>query len=147
MDVIDAVQAWLELVDRQKGTESWEETADYFKSTTPRRTWQEFMSTRKKLGGTMLSREFIYQEETTSIPDAPDGEYVAFTSLRDRLPQIYTMKLDGSELVNVSSHSVHDMQPAWDPRGGNLLFTGIRGAFSPRLRMAEHLTPIPPHPM
>jgi len=112
MDVIDSVQAWLELVDHQKGAESWEATADYFKSTTPRQTWQEFMSTRKKLGGTMLSREFIYQEETTSIPGAPDGEYVVIhytTSFTNKTPGIETITslLDNDNIWRVSGYHIY----------------------------------------
>lgn len=75
-NAIDSAQAWLELVDNQKYMESWEETAEFFKSGVPKQNWQEMMSILRKPLGKTLSRELIFQEDTTSIPGAPDGEYV-----------------------------------------------------------------------
>lgn len=76
MDVMDSAQAWLELMDNQQYMESWEETAEFFKSGVPRQNWQEMMSLLRTPLGKTISRELIFQEYTTSIPGAPDGEYV-----------------------------------------------------------------------
>ncbi|HKZ53995.1 MAG TPA: protein kinase [Anaerolineales bacterium] len=56
----------------------------------------------------------------------PNGDRVAFTSLRDIRPQIYIMNLDGSGLKNLSDNFARERQPAWDPRGTQLLFTSNR---------------------
>ncbi len=56
---------------------------------------------------------------------APDGDRIAFTSLRGGWPQIYTMKLDGSELENLSTGYESNQHPTWDPRGTNILYTGF----------------------
>jgi Tol biopolymer transport system component len=57
---------------------------------------------------------------------APDGEHIAFTSLRDGWPQVYEMKVDGTELRNVSSSFQSDAQPTYDPTGSYFLVSGIR---------------------
>lgn len=58
---------------------------------------------------------------------APDGIRIAFTSYRDKRPQIYTMNLDGSELVNLNDDLAHNRQPSWSPTGAQLVFTSSRG--------------------
>jgi serine/threonine protein kinase len=67
----------------------------------------------------------------------PDGERIAFTSLRDGWQQVYIMNLDGSDLHNISDGTEPDYQPAWDPRGTNLLLTAVRGAVSEILLMPD----------
>lgn len=57
----------------------------------------------------------------------PNGGRIAFTSLRDNRSQIYRMKLDGSDLVNLNDDLAHNRQPAWSPTADQLLFTSTRG--------------------
>jgi serine/threonine protein kinase len=84
----------------------------------------------------MLSLDTMESSQLPTIPGGgdydpawdPNGERIAFTSLRDGWPQIYLMNLDGSNLQNISGGYETDYQPAWDPRGTNLLFTAVRGA-------------------
>jgi serine/threonine protein kinase len=83
----------------------------------------------------LLSLDTLESGQLPTIPGGgdfdpawdPNGERVAFTSLRDGWPQIYLMNLDGSDLQNISNGYLTDYQPVWDPRGTNLLFTAIRG--------------------
>jgi Tol biopolymer transport system component len=83
----------------------------------------------------MLSLETMESSQLPTIPGGgdydpawdPNGERIAFTSLRDGWPQIYLMNLDGSNLQNISDGYQTDYQPAWDPRGTNLIFTAVRG--------------------
>lgn len=67
----------------------------------------------------------------------PDGERIAFTSLRDTRPQIYVMKLDGSELINLNDDLAHNRQPAWSPTGTQLVFTTSRGGVREIWRMPD----------
>ncbi len=93
-NILDVAQAWLELVDHQKYTESWEETAEYFKSIATKQDWQDMMSILRKPLGTIISRELMFQECMTSIPNAPDGEYVVLsynTSFKNKKPAIETI--------------------------------------------------------
>lgn len=73
---IASSQAWLELVDNEKYAESWEETAGYFKSAISKDKWQETLQAVRKPLGKTISRELESHQYTTSLPGAPDGEYV-----------------------------------------------------------------------
>jgi hypothetical protein len=73
---LDSAQVWLELMDNQQYMECWEETAEFFKSGVPKENWQDMMSLLRTPMGKTLSRELLFQEYTTSIQGAPDGEYV-----------------------------------------------------------------------
>jgi hypothetical protein len=111
-NVIDSAQAWFELVDNQQYLESWEHTTEFFKSTTSRQKWQEFASTLRKVVGKVLSRELLFQENTTSIPGAPDGEYVVMsykTSFENRGPAIETITslLDQDNTWRVSGYHLY----------------------------------------
>ncbi|OGO15535.1 MAG: hypothetical protein A2Z14_17710 [Chloroflexi bacterium RBG_16_48_8] len=93
----------------------------------------------------LLSLDILETSQLPTIPGGgdydpawdPNGERIAFTSLRDGWPQIYLMNLDGSDLQNISNGYETDYQPAWDPRGTNLLFTGVRGDVSEIMIMPE----------
>jgi Tol biopolymer transport system component len=93
----------------------------------------------------LLSLDTLESTQLPTIPGGgdydpawdPNGERVAFTSLRDGWPQIYLMNLDGSNLQNISDGYQTDYQPAWDPRGTNLLFSAVRGDVSEIMIMPD----------
>jgi len=58
---------------------------------------------------------------------APGGDRVAFTSVRDNRPQIYVMKLDGTEVTNLTDDLAQNRQPVWSPDGSQMLLTSTRG--------------------
>jgi serine/threonine protein kinase/Tol biopolymer transport system component len=58
---------------------------------------------------------------------SPDGQTISFTSVRDNRPQIYSMKLDGSDLNNLSGDLAKDRESDWSPAGSQLVFTSTRG--------------------
>jgi hypothetical protein len=67
---------WLELVDSGKYDESWEETAGFFRRAVLKTTWRENMHAFRKPLGETLSRDVQSNTYRTSLPGAPDGEYV-----------------------------------------------------------------------
>ncbi len=73
---IESAQSWLVLVDSEKYVESWENAAEYFKLAITQSKWQETIQAVRKSLGKMISRELKSQQYTTSLPGAPDGEYV-----------------------------------------------------------------------
>lgn len=89
-----SAQAWLEMIDSEKYAESWEETAEYFKSAITKSKWQEtIQSVRKPLGKT-VSRKLKSQRYMTSLPGAPDGKYVVIqynTSFENKKSAIETI--------------------------------------------------------
>ncbi len=71
-----AAQSWLLLVDGQNYTGSWENAARYFKNSVTREQWKESLLQVRKPLGPVLSRKLISRQYFTSLPGAPDGEYV-----------------------------------------------------------------------
>ncbi len=57
---------------------------------------------------------------------SPNGEVIAFSSVRDGRPQIYVMKPNGDQLQNLTGDLAHDREPAWSPIGTQLVFTSSR---------------------
>ena len=73
---LEAAKAWLTLVDNERYGESWEAAATYFKSTVTKDYWQKALPAIRKLFGEPISRKLGDVTYTTSLPAAPDGEYV-----------------------------------------------------------------------
>lgn len=73
---IDTAQAWLKLVDSEKYSESWREAAEYFKSAVSEEKWGMTIRAVRKPLGKVVSRKFKSRKHTTSLPGAPNGEYV-----------------------------------------------------------------------
>jgi hypothetical protein len=73
---LEAATSWLNLVDQEKYGESWEEAASYFKGAVSKEQWQQSMQSVRKPLGKKLSRNLKSQQYRTSLPGAPDGEYV-----------------------------------------------------------------------
>ena len=74
---IESTQVWIQLVDNGRFAESWNEAAQYFKSLVTKEKWEEFVQAVRNPLGKVLSRELESQQYATSLPGAPDGEYVA----------------------------------------------------------------------
>ena len=73
---IAAAEAWLALVDSERYGESWDEAAHYFRDALPKEQWQRTMQSGRKPLGKNFSRELKSKRYRTSLPGAPDGEYV-----------------------------------------------------------------------
>jgi len=73
---IASAQSWLEIVDAEKYAESWEEAAELFKSAISEAKWEESIQAVRKPLGKVISRKLDSQKYMTSLPGAPDGEYV-----------------------------------------------------------------------
>jgi hypothetical protein len=73
---IEASNAWLELIDNSQYTKSWETAAEFFKNALSKEQWdQSLHAIRKPLGG-VIKRNVKSKQYMTSLPGAPDGEYV-----------------------------------------------------------------------
>jgi len=71
-----SADAWLALVDSGKYAESWQEAAQYFKNAVTKDQWQSAMQSTREPLGKMLSRKLRSATFRTTLPGAPDGQYV-----------------------------------------------------------------------
>jgi hypothetical protein len=73
---VEVAENWLLLVDREKYGESWDEAASYFQGAVSKPQWQQSMEAVRRPLGKKISRTLKSKNYHTSLPGAPDGEYV-----------------------------------------------------------------------
>jgi len=91
---VSATQKWLSLVDDGKYIESWKEAAEYFQNAMKQDQWDQSLQAVRKPLGKLLSREVKSKSYTTSLPGAPDGEYVVIqfeTSFENKKSAVETV--------------------------------------------------------
>jgi hypothetical protein len=71
-----SVESWLTLVDGQQYAESWQAAAAFFRNAVTAEKWQEAAKTARVPLGSLKSRAVKSVTATTSLPGAPDGDYV-----------------------------------------------------------------------
>ena len=71
-----AALKWLALVDEGKYSESWDEAAQLFKGAVNKGQWKDSLDSVRKPLGKLVSRTLKSKTYATSLPGAPDGEYV-----------------------------------------------------------------------
>jgi len=69
-------EKWLTLVDEGEYADSWTEAAFYFKAEVTQKTWEQKLHAVRGPLGKVVSRKIITETYRTSLPGAPDGEYV-----------------------------------------------------------------------
>jgi hypothetical protein len=73
---VEAASAWLGLVDAGRYAESWDAAASYFKNAVTRDKWVKMLDGARKPLGKLISRTVAAKQYATSLPGAPDGQYV-----------------------------------------------------------------------
>ena len=71
-----AAEKWLALVDGGNYAESWNEAAQYFRNSVQQEQWALSLEAKRKPFGKAVSREMKKMTYKTSLPGAPDGEYM-----------------------------------------------------------------------
>jgi hypothetical protein len=100
------------LVDRENYAASWEEAASYFKGAVSQQQWLASVQSFRKPLGEKLSRTVKSQRYHTSLPGAPDGEYVviqfqtAFTEKKSAIETLTPM-LDADGKWRVSGYYIN----------------------------------------
>ncbi len=91
---VEAAEVWLELVELENYGDSWEGAANYFQGAVSTEQWLLSMEAVRKPLGQKLSRSLKSKQYYTSIPGAPDGEYVVIqfnTSFEHKLSAVETV--------------------------------------------------------
>ena len=99
---LSAAESWLELVDAGSYAESWEEAASYFKGAIQEDKWVQSLRGVRAPLGQVLSRKLKSETYRSSLPGAPDGEYVIIqfdTSFQNKKSSVETVTpmLDNGE--------------------------------------------------
>ena len=71
-----SAKKWLGMVDSGKYGESWKESAEFFRNAVREEQWEESLQAVRKPLGKLISRKINTKTYITSLPGAPDGEYV-----------------------------------------------------------------------
>ncbi|MEI8340580.1 MAG: DUF4019 domain-containing protein [Verrucomicrobiota bacterium] len=89
-----SAEQWLALVDAGKYAESWQTAAEYFKTAVPQDHWEQSLNAVRKPLGNLVSRKLKNAKYATSLPGAPDGQYVVLqfdTSFTNKMSAIETV--------------------------------------------------------
>ena len=85
---------WLAMVDEGKYSESWADAAQIFKGAVTAEQWKSSLSSVREPLGKPISRNITSKKFTTSLPGAPDGEYVVIqygTSFENKRSAVETV--------------------------------------------------------
>lgn len=73
---VKAAKEWLALVDAGEYADSWTEAAGYFRNAVTQAQWIQAVDGVRRPLGSLVSRELKSAKFTSTLPGAPDGEYV-----------------------------------------------------------------------
>jgi hypothetical protein len=91
---VKIAEEWLALVDQGKYEESWQEAASLAKTVVTAEQWSQAIEGARKPLGDLNSRKLKSAKYTTTMPGAPDGEYVVIqfdTSFANKKKAIETL--------------------------------------------------------
>ena len=73
---VEAATAWLKLIDDGNYAASWQDASSYFRSQIPEDKWVDTIGNLRKLLGGLAGRELASAQPVTTLPGAPDGNYL-----------------------------------------------------------------------
>jgi hypothetical protein len=91
---IASAEKWLRIVDEGKYSESWKESSEYFKQAVRQDQWEQAVKAARQPLGKLISRKVKSATYTSSLPGAPDGQYVVIqfnTSFENKKSGIETV--------------------------------------------------------
>jgi len=104
---VTAAEKWLAAVDEGKYAESWQDAAAYFRNAVTKEQWAQSLQAVRRPLGKLMSRKVQNKSYKTSLPGAPDGEYVVIqfeTSFGNKASAVETvtpmMEKDGKWRVS-----------------------------------------------
>jgi hypothetical protein len=89
-----AAEQWLKLVDEGKFNSSWLQASTYFRNDTTKADWKRRVSVWRSALGSVVSRKLRTVQYLTTMPGAPDGQYVMI-----QFDTTFTHKKSAEEIV------------------------------------------------
>jgi len=77
-DAKKAAEDWLMLTDSRQYATSWEQSSSFFRAAITAEDWELTLHRARSAFGALLAREVGSSNYATTLPGAPDGEYVVF---------------------------------------------------------------------
>ena len=71
-----SAESWLALVDAGNYAQSWEEAASFFKEKVSKADWEKMLGSVRSQVGKSEKRVLASAQYATTLPGAPDGQYV-----------------------------------------------------------------------
>lgn len=71
-----SAERWLGMIDEGKYAQSWKEAAELFRNAVRQEQWEQSLQAVRKPLGKLINRKLKMKTYKTSLPGAPDGEYV-----------------------------------------------------------------------
>jgi len=93
-EAVTAAEGWLALVDAGKYGESWKAASGFFKIAVQQGQWEQSLKAVRNPLGKLVSRKLLSKTYMTSLPGAPDGEYLVIqfeTSFQNKKSAIETI--------------------------------------------------------
>lgn len=108
---LSAAKQWLTIVDNEKYDDSWKETSEFFRNAVRPDQWVQSMQAVRKPLGKLVSRTVKTTVYQSSLPGAPDGEYVVIqfeTSFENKKAAVETITpmLDKDGVWRVSGYYI-----------------------------------------
>jgi len=108
---VASAEKWVALIDGGKYMESWKESSEYFKQAVTQDHWEQAVQAVRQPLGNLVSRKLKSASYTTSLPGAPDGEYVVIefsTSFENKASGVETVtpKMDKDGIWRVSGYYI-----------------------------------------
>jgi hypothetical protein len=91
---VSSAEKWLGMIDEGKYAESWKGSAELFRNAVTQEQWVQSLQAVRKPLGKLLSRTVKSKTYKTSLPGAPDGEYVVIefsTSFENKKTAVETV--------------------------------------------------------
>jgi hypothetical protein len=91
---VSAAEKWLAIIDAGGYSTSWKEAAELFRNAVKPEQWEQSMQAVRKPLGKLISRKVQTKIYKTTLPGAPDGEYVLIqfeTSFENKKNSIETV--------------------------------------------------------
>ncbi len=91
---VAAAEKWLSVIDSGNYGQSWKDAASYFRNALPESNWVQSLKAVRDPLGKLMSRKVKSAVYLTTLPGAPDGEYVVIqfeTSFENKKSAIETV--------------------------------------------------------